>query len=173
MKCVAGENLRISLEGMSSQDATLIFNGYFDNRTLVSCSFIHIHCSFKIALRKQRTGSLTGIPFAFCRCTEVTHQPRTLAAGDESRSPPLTLLSITWTIPMRDSIFWKTTVTEKSLTPRWSWSVGFKRLLVCRVWDPSYFLLTQSSHSTHLWAYQGYSNPNPNPEDQKYTVCQL
>lgn len=36
VKCVAGESLRISLEGMSSQDATLVFNGHFDNRTLVS-----------------------------------------------------------------------------------------------------------------------------------------
>lgn len=37
VKCVAGESLRISLEGINSQDATLVFNGYSDNRTLVSC----------------------------------------------------------------------------------------------------------------------------------------
>lgn len=37
VKCVAGENLRISLEGISSTDATLILRGYTQNRTLVSC----------------------------------------------------------------------------------------------------------------------------------------
>lgn len=37
VKCVAGENLRISLEGISNQDATLVLSGYTENRTLVSC----------------------------------------------------------------------------------------------------------------------------------------
>lgn len=37
VKCVAGDNLRISLEGINSQDATLVLRGYTENRTLVSC----------------------------------------------------------------------------------------------------------------------------------------
>ncbi|XP_075904924.1 uncharacterized protein LOC142903261 [Nelusetta ayraudi] len=35
VKCVAGENLRISLEGISSQDAALVLSGNTENRTLV------------------------------------------------------------------------------------------------------------------------------------------
>lgn len=37
VKCVAGESLRISLEGINSQEATLVLRGYTENRTLVSC----------------------------------------------------------------------------------------------------------------------------------------
>lgn len=36
VKCVAGDNLRISLEGINSQDATLVLKGFTENRTLVS-----------------------------------------------------------------------------------------------------------------------------------------
>lgn len=36
VKCVAGESLRISLEGINVQDATLVFTGYSGNHTLVS-----------------------------------------------------------------------------------------------------------------------------------------
>lgn len=68
--------------------------------------------SFTGPWRKEWTGSLTGNPCILCRCTGVNRRPRTSAAGDDLRSPPRTSWSNMWTIPMRDSTLWKTTLTE-------------------------------------------------------------